>query len=253
MQMAHNLGRFAQRLITAATVVILALQANAADAVAETKTKPWETTASTGVSLTKGNSDTLLWTANILALKKWEKNEARLGADATYGENSGTKNAESFRGFAQWNWLFQERAYAYLRAEAMRDTIADIDYRFTLSPGVGYYFIKGTNTTLSAETGPGFIYEKQGGTDRGYFTLRVAERFEHKFNEKTKMWQSVEFLPQVDQFKNYIINAEIGLDTKLTAKLSLRIYAQDTYDNEPAPGRKKNDVKLVTALAYTFN
>jgi hypothetical protein len=27
---------------------------------------------------------------------------------------------------------------------------------------------------------------------------------------------------------------------------------QDTYDHDPAEGRKKNDLKFVTAIAYKF-
>ena len=32
----------------------------------------------------------------------------------------------------------------------------------------------------------------------------------------------------------------------------VRVYAQDTYDNEPAPGHKQNDMKIITSLAYKF-
>jgi hypothetical protein len=32
----------------------------------------------------------------------------------------------------------------------------------------------------------------------------------------------------------------------------LRVYLDDTYNNVPAPGRKKNDLKLVAAVAYKF-
>jgi putative salt-induced outer membrane protein YdiY len=62
----------------------------------------------------------------------------------------------------------------------------------------------------------------------------------------------VEYLPQVDRWGNYIINSEIGVDTALTKKTSLKVFAIDSYDNEPAPGRKKNDLKLVTAIGYKF-
>jgi putative salt-induced outer membrane protein YdiY len=66
------------------------------------------------------------------------------------------------------------------------------------------------------------------------------------------MWQSLEFLPQVDDFANYIINAEIGAEATLSTKLALRAVAQDTYDHRPAEGRKQNDVKLITSLVYKF-
>lgn len=216
------------------------------------KKPSWETSAALGLTLTRGNSDTLLFTGSLLTAKKWDQNEVNLGADATYGEVNSVKNAESVHGFGQYNRLFTDRAFGYLRFDGLRDSIADVDYRFTLSPGVGYYFIKDKRTTLRAEFGPGVIFEKQGGRENNYMILRFAERFEHKLNDRAKIWQSFEFLPQIDRWKNYIINAEIGVETSLTEKMSLRTFLQDTYDNEPAAGRKKNDLKLVAGVAYKF-
>ena len=68
-----------------------------------------------------------------------------------------------------------------------------------------------------------------------------------------KLWQSLEFLPAVEDFSDYVVNAEVGIDTSLTKKLSLRTFVQDSYDSTPAAGRKKNDVKLVVGIAYKFN
>lgn len=215
-------------------------------------TNHWEKTASAGLTLTKGNSDTLLATADILATRKWTQDELSLGASGSYGEDSDVKNNETLRGFGQWNHLFTERFYGYLRLEALHDAVADVEYRVTLSPGVGYYFIKNETTRLSGEVGPGVVFEKQGRDEDIYLTARVAERFEHKFSDRAKIWQSLEFLPQVDDFENYIINAEVGVEASLTKKLSLRVLAQDTYDNRPAAGRKANDIKLVSGVAWKF-
>jgi putative salt-induced outer membrane protein len=215
-------------------------------------TNRWEKTASAGLTLTKGNSDTLLATADILATRKWTQDELSLGASGSYGEDSDVKNNETLRGFGQWNHLFSDRFYGYLRLEALHDAVADVEYRVTLSPGAGYYFIKNETTRLSGEVGPGIVFEKQGTEEKEYFTARVAERFEHKLSDRAKIWQSLEFLPQVDDFENYIINAEVGVEASLTKKLSLRVLAQDTYDNRPAPGRKANDIKLVSGVAWKF-
>ena len=52
--------------------------------------------------------------------------------------------------------------------------------------------------------------------------------------------------------KNYIINFEIGSEADVTKdkRLTLKTYLDDTYNNVPAPGRKKNDAKLVAAIGY---
>jgi putative salt-induced outer membrane protein YdiY len=223
---------------------------------------PWDASAALGLTLTRGNSKTLLFTGNIQANKKWDKNELNLGADGVYGENNSVENAESVRGFGQFNRLFTERVFGYLRLEALHDGIANIDYRLTVSPGAGYYFIKGTNTTLRAEVGPGYIYERDGDAtvngvfvpshSKSYISLRVAERFEHKLNDRAKIWQSAEYLPQVDRFSNYIINFEAGVETSMTKHLSQQTFIQDTFHSEPAAGRLKNDLKLVAGIKYKF-
>jgi putative salt-induced outer membrane protein YdiY len=136
----------------------------------------------------------------------------------------------------------------------LHDAVADIRYRVTLSPGAGYYFIKNKTTDLSAEIGPGYVFEELGTNDLNFATLRVAEKFHHALTDRARIWESVEWLPQVDNFKNYIVNAEIGIEADITKdkRFSLRSYLQDTYNNVPAAGRLKNDLKLVTALAYKF-
>ncbi len=260
MRTPHSLNRLILATVVAASACITfrALSQTAPapmtapPAATVEKETLWETSAALGLTLTRGNSETLLATANILSERKWARNEIRLGADATYGEDHDVKNSESVHGFGQYNRLLTDRFYVYGRLDALHDAIADVDYRLTFSPGVGYYFIKNASTRLSAEIGPGYIYEKQGGRTHDYFTLRIAERLEHKLNDRVKLWESVEFLPQVDRWQNYIINAEAGIDTSITKKLSLRVFALDTYHSEPAPDRKKNDLKLVTAVAYKF-
>lgn len=241
--------------LTKAAGCMAALFVAGAVLAAEEEPKLWEHSIGLGFSLTKGNSDTITATANWLSQKKWEKNEIRMGANGTYGENDGEKSAQYAQVFGQYNRLFgpDDRMFGYLRVDGYHDDIADIEYRFIISPGVGYYFIKNAKTSLSGEVGPGWVFEKKGNDTDDYFTIRFAERFEHKFNERVKLWQSVEFLPQVSDFENYIINAEIGVDSAFSKKLSLRVFVQDTYTSRPAEGRDENDVKLVTALAYKFS
>jgi len=215
-------------------------------------TNSWEKSAALGLTLTRGNSETLLLTVDAQAKKKWTEDELSLGASVSYGEDHSVKNNEALKGLAQWNHLFSERFYGYAHVDALHDAVADVEYRVTLSPGAGYYFIKKADMDLSAEAGPGVVFEKQGGVEKTYLTARVAEKFNYKLNDRARVWESVEFLPQVDNFDNYIINAEVGAEASLTKKTALRVVLQDTFDNQPAPGRKKNDLKLVTSVVVKF-
>jgi putative salt-induced outer membrane protein YdiY len=218
-----------------------------------TESAKWESSAAAGFTLTSGNSETLLATADLTSTRKWEKNEFTAAGNLTYGENSGQKNADSQKISLQYNRLLSEKAYVFGRAEWMRDSVAEIDYRISLSPGGGYYFWKDAKKGfVRGEVGPGYVFEKKGGGSKSYLTFRAAERFEFKISETAKFWQSLEYVPNTENFDDFQAIAEIGVDSKLTKKLSLRVYFQDTYNNVPAKGRKDNDFKAVSALSYTF-
>ncbi len=172
--------------------------------------KKWETTAAASATLTRGNSETFLATISLDTKRKWEKDELSLGGSAGYGDSTvngvTSKNTEFLQGHGQLNHLFSDRFYGALRLEGQYDGIAGIEYRFTVSPMAGYYLIKNDRMTLAAEGGPSLIYEHlKGQPSHGYWAARLAERFEYKLTATTKVWESLEYLPKVDQWaKNYL-------------------------------------------------
>jgi putative salt-induced outer membrane protein YdiY len=237
--------------------------AQAEEAKAPEKKKGWETVGSVGVTLTRGNSETFMATFGINSTRKWSKDEILLGASAGYGETATqrpppqsddhTKTAQFAKAFAQWNHLFTERLYGGVRADGLYDEIAGVDYRATVGPMVGYYVIKNPTTFLAFEAGPSAVFERLAGEDSDiYFILRFADRFEHKFTERTKIWQTAEYMPQVDRFSNYIVTFEAGISSAINSHLDLRVVFTDIYRNEPPAGRKNNDIKLVAGVGYTF-
>ncbi len=244
---------------------IVAGTSAAADAPAP-KTPPppkgWETVASAGVTLTRGNSKTFLATAGLNAKRKWSHDEILLGASAGYGESTtGTRAPDDnktdvtqkyLKGFGQYNHLFNDRLYGGFRAEGLYDKIAAVDYRFTISPLLGYYLIKEPATSLAVEAGPSVVFEKVGGEQNTYLGGRVAERYEYKFKSNARIWESAEWITQVDDVDNWILNAEAGVSAPIVKSLDVRLVVQDSYDNRPAPNRLKNDFKLIAGLGYRF-
>lgn len=87
--------------------------------------------------------------------------------------------------------------------------------------------------------------EKLDDHHHSYWGLRVAERFEQKFGNGARVWENAEWIPQVDDFKNWILNAEAGASAPIAKSLDVRLTIQDTYNNEPAAGRLKNDLRLL--------
>jgi len=245
------------------TLGTLAASTAMAQSVSVTNAPPpqWVSSAALGVTLTRGNSDTTTVSANAVTEKKWLKNDLTFGVDGLYGTqklpgaSSSSEVADQLHGYGQYNRSLTDQFYGYFRVDGLHDGIADIQYRLTLSPGAGYYFVKEKNTDVSVEVGPSWIDEKLGAsTYLNYAALRVAQKIHQTISDRSRFWETLEWLPEVDNLNNYIINLEIGFEADITKnkKLSLRTTLDDTYNNVPAAGRLKNDLKLITGIAYKF-
>jgi putative salt-induced outer membrane protein YdiY len=220
--------------------------------VPEEKKNPWVTSANAGLTITRGNAKTIVGNVGIQTAKKWAKSDIALGGDFTYGENAGAKNTEVGRAFGQYNYNLTERLYAAIRVDFLYDAIAAIDYRVTISPSLGYYFVKKERTYFRGEFGPAFVAQQLAGVADQFVTLRFAERFEHKFSDKAKVWEQLEYLPQVDDFDNFYVNGEVGAEAAFTEKFSLVTTLFWNYQNQPAAGRQQNDVRWITGVKYNF-
>jgi putative salt-induced outer membrane protein YdiY len=140
-----------------------------------------------------------------------------------------------------------------IRSDARQDRIAFIDYRATVAPALGYYVVRNDRLKLKLENGPAFIFERlKGAGTANYLTLRVAEEVQWKINDRASIVQSMEYLPQVEDFGNYVVNLNLSLSTKITEKASATITFQDFYRSVPAPGRRGNDLRLMAGISYSF-
>lgn len=213
----------------------------------------WNGTITLGLTATAGNVNSVLATGKVLAERKTQHNDLNLDADGVYGEVSSVQSAQSVHGSAQDNQTFiDDTWYGYGRGDILHDAMANVDYRVTSGAGAGYYFIKDKQTTLSTEAGPALEVEQLDDEYHNYPTARLAERYEHKIDGHARVWENIEFLPPLTVPAAFLVNAEIGLETPLTHKLSVQTYVQDNFANVPAPGYKDNDLKVVSGLVFKF-
>src|SRR5688572_7173902 len=104
--------------------------AQAQDAKPPEPPKGWETSASAGLTLSRGNSKNFLATMGIDTKRKWAKDEVLLGASAGYGKatvrsdtapDQESKTDAYIKGAGSYNHLFTERFYGGIRLDALHD------------------------------------------------------------------------------------------------------------------------------------
>ena len=242
-------------ILAAAGMMVAFAETSTNTSPAKTATEPkypWKSSVSAGLTLTRGNKSSTLFSVDFLTQRKTPTDEYMIGFGGAYGSQNSKDTVNNYLLFGQWNHLFTDRFYGYGRTDALRDRIKDIDYRLSIGPGLGYYLIKDTNTLLAVEAGGAVEFERLGHRDDFYATVRLAERFEQKFTDRARLWERVEFLPQVDKFDNYVINFQIVIETTISKSFRMKTYLDDSYANRPAAAHQKNDAKIVAAVSYKF-
>ncbi len=237
--------------IVCMTLGLLVAAASVAGAQEAAK-KASTTTIAAGATATSGNTDQLVGNASIVNFRDDGVKSLRLGAEMTYAEINSDVTNEAWKAYANYKRVISDRLYGVGNLTYLHDKIADVQWRYTASPGLGYYLMKDANATLGVDAGPAYVWEKVAGVKDDYLALRFAERYDRTLSDTSKCWQSLEYMPRADDFNDYILNAEIGVEAVLAGPLSIRLVAQDSYDNTPAPGKKENDLKVIGALAYTL-
>lgn len=210
------------------------------------------TSASLGLSLARGNTETVLVNAGVTSEGERKGLGAlRLGVEAAYGETVldgrtevTTRNA---KGFAAVRRDLSPAVFAYADAAVLHDRVAGIDYRATLGPGAGVFLFRDDATRASVEVGLSYVLEDGVRTD-DYAAFRAAERVEHAFGPGARVWQSAEYLPRIGDAGDYLLGAELGAEAALGARLSLRVVLQDRYVGRPGEGLEHNDLSLVAGV-----
>lgn len=231
-------------------VAAILLAAWARTEAAEDAAEPWEREIALGLNRTQGNSDTEQVRAKIGAKKKGTVSRWDLGAQGTYGESDGERTTDNAKAFAEGERLFSKRVFGLLRAAVEYDSIAEVNYRLVAGPGVGCYLVKKETVELRAEVGPSYITEDVAGKRQNYPVLRAAERFERRWTKKSKLYQYLEYLPDLRSSDNYFVNSEIGIEAAANDTLSLRISVEHKHTAEPAEGKEKTDTTIASALVF---
>ena len=252
----------------------MAVSASAAEKKAEEAAAPkdgWTTALNAGLTMTDGNSETMA--ANVGLATEGEKDglgSVIAGADFNYGESTVSSTAtdpatgesvvteteettvENAKAFANVKKTLSPMMFAYLDGSVLYDDVALIDYRATLGPGLGFYLLKNDKRQLSLEAGPSYVWEKVDGASNDYLALRFAERYSCQATKTAKLVQSLEYVPEAEDFDNYLLTGEIGVEAAMSERLNLRVVVQDKYDSTPAANAEYNDVSLIAGLGLSL-
>ncbi len=209
----------------------------------------WQGSGNVGLTLATGNSDSLRATAGLDVTRTLGTWESRAAASLLYGEDDGASSNERLEGSLQLNRRFGRRVYAGLTSEFLYDPLAGIDWRFAVTPLLGWRAVDEERLKLILEAGPGYTWEDRDAGPRGYSSVRLHERLSFQVTEEARIFQSLTALLEAEDPGNFILTAEAGVESKLAGRWSLRVAGKAVYYGE-AQGSRDEDLLVTAGFGY---
>ena len=215
---------------------------------------PWTFQGDLGYVIAGGNTD--LQTLNFGDKITFDPAGAfRFAQTASwvYSASEDETTANLIGGELRADYDFTTRLSAYGLGGYYRNTFAGISRRFNQGLGLGYKPILGARDTMLLEVGAGFFQERlTSGITDDYTTARLAGAYKHLLGEKAWFALGTQFLPDLADFGDYLLDANAELAAPLSANVAIKLGYLLRYQSEPAPGFEDTDTIFTSGIQLTF-
>ena len=214
--------------------------------------RSWRNELEVGATGYRGNSDSDLFLLKLQSERKTEVSRLGLGAHGNFGNSEGERNRQNAGADASYRHDLGGRYYYAAELRYYYDGLAELDYQVLGLLSLGYDLVKSERTVFSLESGPAYIVEKKGDARKDFLAVRLAESLEHMLNERVLLWERAEFLPALNDASVYLVMAEVGVESVLSAWLRFRTALQYRYDSNPADDKEQADYFLAASLVAVY-
>jgi putative salt-induced outer membrane protein YdiY len=217
----------------------------------------WAGTAAVGLAGTSGNAETLTFTTGVAAARATNTDKTSLyfniikASAMINGKSAST--AQAVRGGLAYDHDVNPRLFVNVFNDYEYDRFQDLDLRFVLGGGFGFHAAKTERSRLDLLGGADFNRSSfSTPSTRKSAELYWGNEYSLKLNAATSLVQSFRMFNDLSSTGDYRMNFDIGASTKLSKRLNWNVSLSDRYLNNPATGRKANDLLYTTGLGITF-
>ena len=218
----------------------------------------WVGSVLIGATLSEGNTERRSANATAEASRRtpWDRTTADAFWDYADDRESGTWQISQRRAGAglKYDYFLTQRWYTYVMTRVLSDTFADLALRFTGGAGIGTTLIENDTTTLLTEVGVAWVSEeyRSGIPSHDYLAARVAYKYTHIFDEKTKLLHGVEAYPSLSDADDVYLQMKTEVTTKLGGSMVGSLSWIMDYDNTPSPGFERVDHRFLLSIGWSF-
>lgn len=217
----------------------------------------WSGSFDSGLSATRGNADTLTFSAGMNAARTTSRDKISTYVTSLFARNSTSgvsiTTAQATRGGARFDINLSERVFTFAFTDLEYDKFQRLDLRNVVGGGLGWHARKTERTTFDVFGGGSFNQEFfANDLTRRSGELLAGEELFHKISGSTSIRQRLVFYPNLSQTGEFRIAFDVGAVTQLSKWLGWQISVSDRYLSNPIPGTQKNDLLLTTGIRVLF-
>jgi putative salt-induced outer membrane protein YdiY len=228
----------------------------------------WSGLLDTGLSLTRGNSESLSYALSGKAARVTERDKISVYTTAIYTNSTvngiNATSAHAIRGGVRGDLNVSDRVFVFGFTDFEYDQFQNLDLRNVIGGGTGYHAIKTKTTTFDLFAGGDFDQDFFGAIAATATTpakpaitrksgeIDLGETFNAKLNNRTTLTEQFSLYPNVSDTGAYRFQFDTTAATKLKNWLGWQVTYSDRYLSNPLPGFKKNDLLLSTGVRLTF-
>lgn len=227
---------------------------------AEAQTAPpppppgWTGSASAGLALTSGNSDSS--NVNVAYDVKRDTGGPFLFKSTAlflYGETEEVTTSDRLSLDGRVERRLSDRTSLFAQTQYLRDQFKAIDYLVSPTFGLNRIFAKNDRTELSADAGVGVVWEKNPDLElQTDGAVSAGQKFTHKLTATTEFTQKANALWKMDDFNDALYVFGLGLAANITGGTQMKIEFLDTYKARPPVDIEKNDIATLVSFVYKF-
>jgi hypothetical protein len=217
----------------------------------------WSGVVDTGLSLTRGNSDTLNFTFSGKAARISSRDKISVYTTAIYSNNSTTGTSEvtahDIQGGIRGDLNVSNRIFAFAMADFEYDQFQNLNLRSVFGGGMGYHVIKHANTTFDVNVGGAYENESfSTPLTRTSGEIILGEAFATKIGPRVTLSEDFSLYPDISQSGQYRFTFDATAATRLKNWLSWQVTYSDRFLTNPVPGTLKNDAIFTTGIRVSF-
>lgn len=209
-------------------------------------------------SNTRGNSSNEQWHLDAELQKRAKAYRYTLGGEGNRTSDNNVRSVSNSRVYGSYDSFFTKTDFLYAHGALENDRFKDIQLRSVIGAGYGYQVYESETTRLSLKGGPDLVsVDRYVGDSENFVALGWHIDFNHKITGIASF--PAEIFHAQDGYRGFDSGGDILLKTRTGIRIPLRqgfvVTAQYNLDweNNPAPGRKNADTKLIFGLGYAYD